>query len=64
VDGVCADCWGSKGGPKMGWEKAQPGYRSGGWEWWLGPLVDPRSCLPFGLTLVVAALALAWALLT
>ena len=24
-DGVCADCWASKGGRAMGWKKEEPG---------------------------------------
>ena len=24
-DGVCAECWGSKGGRPMGWKKEEPG---------------------------------------
>jgi hypothetical protein len=24
-DGICADCWGSKGGHPMGWERRPPG---------------------------------------
>jgi hypothetical protein len=29
-DGICAECWGSKGGHPMGWEKNAPGRGYGG----------------------------------
>jgi hypothetical protein len=64
VDGVCAECWGSKGGRKMGWVKQQPGYRSGEGGWWLGALIPNPGCLPWWLLGMAAiAAAVAWVLL-
>ncbi len=49
----------------MGWKKQPPGYRGGGgWGWLGGAIPDPAGCLPWAVSVVAAALAVAWALLT
>jgi hypothetical protein len=39
-DGICADCWGSKGGHPMGWRKRAPSKPSSVLDWVTWLLVD------------------------
>ncbi|MGZ8693834.1 MAG: hypothetical protein ACXWYS_00150 [Gaiellaceae bacterium] len=53
MDGVCAECWGSKGGRPMGWKRQPPRGDDVSWWTWL----DPFGCLPYWLLSMVAVAA-------